>query len=554
MVIVYSLLFVLSLATVVAWCVVRVVGTLHMLQLDSYNNQRLMKWLRALPSSRLFDLKLALILLGLATVTLLLWLFGVPYGPWILLAVWCIVGGVLFLRRNPPEAKKPLIYTGRAKRILSVALFVCVVIVALFAAYIIRMQVLAANFRTYWLATFLTFMVGLVITQVAWLAVILANVLLKPVQSRINASFVQSARDRLRQINPIVIGVAGSYGKTSTKFILETLLAGRFRVLKTPGSYNNLLGISRVINGELKPEHEVFIVELGGYKRGDIKKSTNLVHPTISIIAAIGPEHLERLKTMENVDAMNYEAIEALPASGVAVFNNDMERCRALADGTTHVKVVRYGLDRSQPDLFLTAEDIVLSAEGLSFTIIDREGNRISTKTSLLGKHNVLNILGAAAVAMQAGLSLAEVAARIPKIKQVEHRLQLIRGQGGITVIDDAYNSNPLGADEALNVLKEFNGGKRILITPGMVELGHLEETANKEFGSKAARICDYVLLVGAKQTEAILKGLASEKFPKEKIRIVGNLAEATQELQRIVKPGDVVLFENDLPDLYSEA
>jgi UDP-N-acetylmuramoyl-tripeptide--D-alanyl-D-alanine ligase len=409
------------------------------------------------------------------------------------------------------------------------------------------------DLRAYWLSTFLTFVAGLIITQGAWLALILANILLKPVQKRINASFVSTARERLREINPIVIGVAGSYGKTSTKFILETILAERFRVLKTPESYNNLLGISRVINSQLQPDHEVFIVELGGYRRGDIKKSTDLVHPQIGIIAAIGPEHLERLKTMENVEAMNYESIEALPASGVGVFNNDMERCRRLADKTTRVKVLRYGLDQSQPGLFLSAEEITQSSEGLRFTMIDSQGNRMPTMTSLLGRHNVLNILGAAAVAVETGMSLQEIGLAIPKIQQVPHRLQLLRGLGGVTVIDDAYNSNPLGANEALNVLKEFNGGKRILITPGMVELGELEGKANEEFGAKAAEICDYVLLVGARQTEAILTGLTRENFPKENIRIVGNLTEATQELQLIVKPGDVVLFENDLPDLYSE-
>ena len=280
--------------------------------------------------------------------------------------IWCVSSSVLLFRRNPPEAKKPLVYTGRAKRILALAVFLCVVIIAFFGVYIAKVLSDGQGLRAYWLSTLLTFVAGLIITQGAWLAVILANILLKPVQKRINASFVRTAGERLREINPIVIGVAGSYGKTSTKFILETILAERFRVLKTPGSYNNLLGISRVINSQLQPEHEVFIVELGGYRRGDIKKSTDLVHPQIGIIAAIGPEHLERLKTMENVEAMNYESIEALPASGVGVFNNDMERCRRLADKTTSVKVLRYGLDQSQPGLFLSAEDITQSSEGLT--------------------------------------------------------------------------------------------------------------------------------------------------------------------------------------------
>ena len=550
----YVLLLIVSLITIVAWCAIRAVFTLHMLQLDSYSNQRLMKWLWFLPSKRLFDLRLGVLLGGLAIIMLLTWLAAVPYGPWILLAIWCISSFIFFLRRTPPPAKKPLVFTGRAKRILIVAIVLYVIFMGFLGIYLWKILLERPDLSVYWLATLLTLTAAFIITQGAWSAVILANTLLKPVQKRINASFVRAARERLREINPVVIGVAGSYGKTSTKFILETILAERFRVLKTPESYNNLLGISRVINSQLQPEHQVFIVELGGYKPGDIKKSTDLVHPTIGILVAIGPEHLERLKTMENVEAMNYESIEALAESGVAVFNNDMEGCRKLADKTSKVKVVRYGLDQSHQRLFLSAEDISLNSDGLSFTMIDSDGKRVPTKSSLLGRHNVLNILGAAAVAMQTGMTLEEIAAAIPKIKQVPHRLQLLRGQGGITVIDDAYNSNPLGADEALNVLKEFNGGKRILITPGMVELGELQGKANEEFGAKAAKVCDYVLLVGAKQTEPILKGLTGEQFPNERIRIVGNLTEATQELQTIVRHGDVVLFENDLPDLYAES
>lgn len=552
--ILFSLLLAISVLTIIAWCVRRIISTLHLLQLDSYNNQRLMKWLKALPSKRLFDSTLGLLLVSLAVVDLVAWLAGISYLPLVTLAVWTIAGGLLFFWQRPQPAKKPLVFTGRAKRILGVALFICVVLIGALSFGALIVLNAGQSSYTVWLSSFLVLVFGAILIQVAWAFVVLSNTLLKPVQTRINASYVNSARERIRKFNPLVIGVAGSYGKTSTKFILETILAERYRVLATPQSYNNLLGITRVINSDLKPEHEVFIVELGGYKRGDVKKSTDLVQPKMGIIAAIGPEHLERLKTMENVEAMNYELIEALPETGVAVFNNDMERARGLADKTSRVKVLRYGLDQAQPDLFLTAEDIKVSAEGLTFTIVDQKGNRVSTKTSLLGKHNVLNILGAASIAIEAGLSLEEIAKAIPKIKPVPHRLQLIRGQGGVTVIDDAYNSNPVGAMEALNVLKEFSSGKRLMITPGMVELGELEGAENEEFGARAAKICDYVLLVGMKQTQDILRGLKREKFPQEKIRIVGDLNEATAELQRIVRPGDVVLFENDLPDLYSEA
>jgi UDP-N-acetylmuramoyl-tripeptide--D-alanyl-D-alanine ligase len=193
-----------------------------------------------------------------------------------------------------------------------------------------------------------------------------------------------------------------------------------------------------------------------------------------------------------------------------------------------------------------------MNSKGLNFMIVDTEGNRANTHAGLLGRHNVLNILGAACIALEMGMSLQEIAKAIPKIKQVPHRLQLVPGAAGVTVIDDSYNSNPIGAIEALNVLREFNAGKRVLVTPGMVELGELESKENEKLGAAAAKICDYVLLVGAKQTQPILRGLEREQFPQERLRVVKDLSEATSELQKIVRSGDVVLFENDLPDLYA--
>lgn len=547
----YALLA-LSWVGIVIWTARRCIATLHLLQLDSYNNQRLMKWLNTQRTKRLLDLPLLLVSLALAAVALVGWIADVP---WIFLfvpLVWITLSVALFFLRKPGPSKKPLVWTGRAKRIFVVAAILSLSAIALLmfaTAWFSGESDLEAQAR--W--TLVLTILGGFVLQGAWVSIILANIFLTPVQARVNNFHIGEARKRLKDVNPIVIGVAGSYGKTSTKFILETILVRRFQVLKTPQSFNNILGISRVINSDLRPEHEVFIVELGGYQRGHIRRSTNLVEPKISILTAIGPEHLERLKTMDNVEAMNYEAIEAVPPSGLAVFNNDMEGSRRLADRTKHTKVLRFGLDQTAGNLFLTAEDISMSSEGLSFTIVNQNGERLATKTQLLGRHNVLNILGAACVALEMGMSLQEVAAAIPRIQPVPHRLQIIRGDGGVTVIDDAYNSNPVGAMEALNVLNEFREGRRILITPGMVELGTLESRENEELGAKAATVCDYVVLVGFKQTQDILRGLQRESFPQDKIIHVADLTEATETLRQIVRPRDVVLFENDLPDLYSD-
>jgi UDP-N-acetylmuramoyl-tripeptide--D-alanyl-D-alanine ligase len=543
----YLVTVVLALLVALWWGGVRCVHALHMLQLDSYANARLLKWLWTGPSDRLLDRRVSALLLGLMVVQALGWVFAVGYIPYVVLGVWGVAGGILVLRRRNPPAKKALVYTARARRILSLAVVLEVVAAVGFGFFVIGPSAPYAGALFVLTASF-------VLVHLAPFAVLLANLMLEPVQWAINQTYLVAAKQRLRQYNPRVVGITGSYGKTSTKYFLHTLLRERYCTLKTPQSFNTLMGICRVVNGELQPQHEVFIVEMGAYRRGDIRELCNFVPPHIGILTAIGPQHLERFKTLENIATTKYELITSLPQSGVAVFNNDDPRCRALADRTTGLKVLRYGVDTSQPGLTLWAEEIVPDCHGQAFTLVASHGQRVATHTALLGRHNVLNMLGAACVALELGIPLEEIAQAIPKIEPAPHRLQLLAGAGGVTVIDDSYNSNPIGAAEALATLREFKTGKRVLVTPGMVELGAMEAEQNERFGAQAAGVCDYVLLVGPRQTQAILKGLQREHFPSERIRLVKNLTEATAELQRIVQAGDVVLFENDLPDLYAEA
>ncbi|MGQ4807920.1 UDP-N-acetylmuramoyl-tripeptide--D-alanyl-D-alanine ligase [Candidatus Entotheonellaceae bacterium PAL068K] len=548
----YGVLLALLVATL--WSVVRCVHALHMLQLDSYANARLLRWLWTQPSRRLIEGPLSLVLLGLCGVSLLLWASESGYGVDVVLGVWCVTGGVLFLRRKAPQAKKALIYTPRALRILSLA---CVLDLAVSGAYGVYAfgqiepgMTMAELSKT----VLLCFLVVFIIIHGAPFAVMLANGMLMPIQAAINARYLAVARRRLRQGAPVVVGITGSYGKTSTKYFLDVLLRERYCPLKTPQSFNTLMGICRVINHDLQPYHDVFIVEMGAYRRGDIRDLADLVEPQIGILTAIGPQHLERFKTMANIEATKYELIASLGPSGIAVLNNDDDRCRVLANRTRQGKVVRYGLDHTQPGLRVWAEGITPNPPGQTFTLVDSDGNRAQTHTGLVGRHNVLNILGAACAALEMGLRLDDIARTIPKIQPAPHRLQLLHGAGGVTVLDDSYNANPLGAAEALNVLRDFTTGKRILVTPGMVELGEIEAEENEKFGARAASVCDYVLLVGPMQTQAILRGLERQCFPPERIRIVQDLAAATAELHHIVQAGDVVLFENDLPDLYVEA
>ena len=332
---------------------------------------------------------------------------------------------------------------------------------------------------------------------------------------------------------------------------MGTILSEKFNVLNTPESYNTPMGLSKVINNTLNPNHEVFVAELGAKVIGEIREVAELVQPKIGVLTSIGPVHIETFKNIDNIMKTKYELIEELPTDGVAIFNYDNEYIKKIADKTFKEKLL-YGLEDIEM-LDIYADDIVVSELGSTFTLRDKEGNNISCTTKLLGKHNIYNILAGACVAKTLGLSFEEISRGIAKIEPIEHRLNIINPGTGIIIIDDAFNSNPIGTKAALDVLSQFKEGKKIIVTPGMIELGEMEEAANREFGVNIGKVCDYVILVGEKRTKPIYEGIMETNYKEANIFVVNNLEEATSQIGKIAKPKDVVLFENDLPDNYSE-
>ena len=294
-----------------------------------------------------------------------------------------------------------------------------------------------------------------------------ANLLLWPVEEAFRRYYLADARKKLRAVGPTVVGVAGSYGKTSTKEITATILGARWRMLKPPGSYNTPMGLSRVLREQLEPSHEVFVAELGDYVPGDIRFLCDLVGPKVGILTTIGPEHLERFKTMERIVQTKEELIDALPPDGVAVVNQDDPLVRAIGDraAARGLRVVRYG--QTEPGAQVRARDVETTRDGLRFTVEADGHGEASFSVGLLGRHNVMNVLAATGAALALGMTLPEIARAARRIEPVEHRLQPIQGAGGVLVIDDTYNSNPRGAAEALAVLGELPGGKKVLVTPG---------------------------------------------------------------------------------------
>ena len=521
---------------------------LHYFQLESYQFQGYFKtvgrqWRRAfLPGLKL----------NAAYVLCIFVLFGLLNAESFfflpLAAVQIVFGFLLFRQAVKTPQKKKFAFTARMKRLYAALALVC-----LAAVYL--------NIEGLGLARDLeradSSLGGLLILIVVYLRpslflpllVALAGLLALPIERLIFHLYFRDAEKKLLE-NPrlIRIGITGSYGKTSTKFILAEILSQKYNVLATPASFNTPMGVTRIIRERLTPSHQVFIGEMGARHVGEIKELSRLVHPTIGILTAVGPQHLDTFKTIERIEKTKYELIDALPQDGLGVFLHDGGIVTKLYDKTTKPKML---VGREDSEAWAT--DVSVSPQGSHFTLHLKGWEPFACTTVLLGEHNISNILMASAVAKHLGLNQEQIKRGILQCKPVEHRLQLLKTPGGVTVIDDAFNTNPASSKRALQVLSSFPG-RRIVVTPGMVELGAEENKYNEEFGQAMASAVDVAVLVGKRHTEPIQKGLKEQGFPAENIHVVANLDEAVQVVNGIIRPGDVVMYENDLPDHYNES
>ena len=490
---------------------------IHMFQLASYRNSRYFRWLvpgNIIGIKRLFAV-------AMLAATFIPGYFGSGFATGVTAAAWFYCFSEKF--------KTPLVYTMRVKRLFvtNIILFAIIATLAVLFAGTWAMAIIGA---------------ALVLSN---LIMLLANIVNTPIEKAINRHYYNDAK-RIIESNKglIVIGVTGSFGKTSTKNYLAGVLAEKYNVLVTPGNFNTLLGVIRTIREHLRPYHQVFIVEMGAKQTNDIKEICDLVHPTIGIVTAVGEMHLETFKTIENIQNTKFELINSLPADGLGVINNDSQYISSYNGITSPCKLIRYAVDGNGD---YKATDVRYGANGVSFTL--NGGEQFNSR--LLGAGNLLNILAATAVADHLGVPVNKQKNAIARLQPVEHRLSM-KVSNGITVLDDAYNSNPQGAKMALGVLKGFTvgeGNKRIVITPGFVEMGTRQAQANKELGRTIAQSCDYAIVVNATNRDAIKSGIDDGGLPQEKYFLADSLNHAHAHLAQILKAGDVVLYENDLPD-----
>ena len=510
---------------------------IHMLQQNSYRLPRYWRYLKddITNMSRLID------------VALLFLTFSTLVTPVISsLIVGCVSLSKIWLILNK-KFKKPLVFTRRVLRIYSVA---GVLSVGAYLAVMLSVGIRSNIFGMYHGVT-LTLGTLLVLAIFSWGVVMLSVVILMPVEKMINRHYWNEASSILKSMPDLkVVGITGSYGKTSTKHYLDRILAEEFDVIMTPGSFNTPMGVIRTVREMMKPYHKIFICEMGAKQVGDIKEICDLVHPQMGIVTAVGPMHLETFKNMDNVQKTKFELVDALPKDGLAVVNNDFDYCASRK--VDNIEAIRYSVESDQGgECAYFAENIIYSPEGTSFTIRGPKGFSLDLKTKLVGSCNISNLLAAVIVAFRLGMNEDKIKRGVAAIEQVEHRLSVKRTPGGVTIIDDAFNSNPSGSKMALEVLSGFRKGKRIVVTPGMIELGDKQEELNKELGKTIAGSCDVAIVVGLYNRDAIVSGIKEGNFKNDNLYLVSDFNEAQKVLSEILSSGDTVLYENDLPDSF---
>lgn len=489
---------------------------LHMFQLDSYKMKKHFKWMKTNFKKVILRCIFLIIALAIQIINPNLMLISI---------IFAIAN--IIINIDTKKAKIGLKITKRVQRQIITMIIVVV--------FLVICPVLTYSARI------------CIIDILVPLLVLLANFINKPMEKAFQNYYINSAKKILQQHkNLIVIGVTGSYGKTSMKNYLYKLLCNKYDVLITPKNYNTTLGVVKTIREELNATHQIFICEMGATKLNDIKEICDIVKPQYGIITSIGPQHLESFKSIENIVKTKFELADAVKQNGGKVFLNCSNEY--IRNESEKYDYISYGAGDTSSKIQYNAYDISSDEKGVHFSINNFE-ERFTTE--VLGKHNSINLAGAIAVADYFSVTHKEIIKQVKSIRGVEHRLELIRN-GNLLIIDDSYNSNPISSKSAIDTLAEFNGTK-ILVTPGLIELGEQEDKYNFELGEYAAKKCDYIFLVGKNHSKPIYEGIKSTKFDMNKVIIVDKPEQAVNEVRKMNIIGTkIILLENDLPDNYN--
>lgn len=339
----------------------------------------------------------------------------------------------------------------------------------------------------------------------------------------------------------LVIGITGSYGKTSTKELLYEILSKKFKVLKTEANNNTEMGVAKTILEKLDRSYEIFIVEMAAYKKGEIKRICNIVKPTIGIITGIGSQHFKLFGAQENIISAKYEIIEALPEKGLAIFNGDSNFFMDVFKKTKKPKKF-YSVQNSQADVF--AKSIKEFKERVEFKIHDKS-EEADFRANLVGIQGVSNVLGACLIAKELGINFSEMKEIIAGFKPFPKTMELKSGINGVMIIDDSYSGNFEGVISSLNYLKNYQDGKKIIVLYPLIELGALSRDIHKKIGKKIGEVCDLCILVNKDFSGEIKDGAVSSGMDAQKIKFAKTSGEAIKRIKDFARKGDVILLEN---------
>lgn len=518
------------------FCHARGLRYLQALQQDEYSPARLWTWYLA---RRAWDTRATPVLF---CVLILCWL--VPAAT----LVWAIMGMVALIWRATREpspmafGKVRLVLTERARAIWFVS---CVLWMLLW---------MSSHFVLFVCGYFFSGTVLLLVVLVQILPLLLAGAVgvLRPFELRKQLELEQEAYDAFQRIAPFSIGVTGSYGKTSVKHYLGSILqVAQGNVFWPQKGINTLMGVVREIRSKLGIEHRTAIIEMAAYRKGSIARLCELTGPTVGIITAIGVMHLERFGSEEAIYQAKTELARAIPPDGTLICNGDWPNCRRAVQEYAKATTILYGLDRSKGHLDVWMEDISLSAEGTKFKIVSN-GERYEGFTPLMGKPALSNLLGSFTAACAIGCNPELVLSIAATLFPPDNRLSVRRNKQSLYLMD-AYNSNPTGFEAALEVLRDLPSRRKILMTPGMIELGPLQYEENRRLAQLAGPIVDLVLLIGGTNAAAIRDGLKSVGFDEEQVLCFETRDPALHYLSQFDREGDVVLIENDLSDWYED-
>ncbi len=502
---------------------------LQIAQQDEYAPERLIKWFI---DNKAFDKKVTLLLI----VALLIGLYCQCWFLPIILSS-AVIALIAFTTIDPRyQAKLKLNFTARAKKIFQLYKILCLVILTTLAMLCLTLSVKVV--------------LAILFVQVLPAILILTLKILEPGEKNLQSKFFNEAQEIVKKANPQVIGITGSFGKTSVKNALaEVLQLTLGSTFWPPAGVNTRMGITREIRERLSASYKFAVIEMAAYRLGSIAKLCELTPPTVGIITAIGKQHLERFGSQDVTYQAKTELARAVHQDGILVVNAD--NVLANKAGLEHQRRINifYGLE-PQPHINFLAKNIFYTFEGSKFDI-EHQGNTYSIQTKLLGRAAVSNLTCVFATALTLGAKPELIIGSFANIQPVNNRLafEKTKVEGGyVYYLHDGYNSNEEGFQSALEVMQQLPASRRIIMTPGVIELGAEEAEINQFLATKAAEVCDYVIVVGPVNKAAFQAGVDSGK-----LIIAATREIAFQKLFELTIPETIILIENDLSD-YHEA